>query len=148
MTTVVDVASYILLRKKQLTTMVLQKLCYYAQAAYLVKYSKPLFDEDFEAWRNGSVCCELFKLHRGKFFIYYEDLPIKRTGKDFTAKQLAVIDAVIDEYGDKTGQELSKKTHSETPWLNGRKGLDPFDFGDNVITKQQMREYYSKNPII
>jgi uncharacterized phage-associated protein len=49
----------------EISTMKLQKLCYYCQAWHLAWYGKSLFPEDFERWDNGPVCRELFDLHRG-----------------------------------------------------------------------------------
>lgn len=49
-TTVFDTAKYVLECKGTLSTMKLQKLCYYSQAWSLVWDNAPLFEEDFEAW--------------------------------------------------------------------------------------------------
>ena len=38
-----------------ITTMKLQKLCFYSQAYSLVKYNQQLFPEDFRAWKNSPV---------------------------------------------------------------------------------------------
>ncbi len=148
MVDVIDVASYILTKTGRITTMVLQKLCYYSQASYLAKYGKPLFPEEFEAWRNGPVCYRLFKEHQGKFFIMPGELSKRATESDFTDRQLEVINAVCQKYGKTTGQKLSQKTHQETPWLDGREGLAPFDVGYKEIPMQTMRQYYSANPVI
>ena len=51
-TTVFDIAKYILHQRGRMSTMKLQKLCYYAQAWSLVWDDTPLFDEDFSAWRK------------------------------------------------------------------------------------------------
>lgn len=143
MVDVIDVASYILTKTGRITTMVLQKLCYYSQASYLAKYGKPLFPEEFEAWRNGPVCYRLFKEHKGKFFISPGELSKQAAENDFTDRQLRVINAVCQKYGKNTGQELSKKMHTEAPWLKGREGLAPFDVGYKEIPKQEMQKYYS-----
>lgn len=47
MATVFDVACYILSKQGCMTTMKLEKLCYYAQAWSLVWDERPLFDEEF-----------------------------------------------------------------------------------------------------
>ena len=56
MANVFDVAKYILQRTGKISTWKLQKLCYYSQAWTLAWTGKPLFEEEFEAWRNGPVC--------------------------------------------------------------------------------------------
>ena len=49
MTDVIQVAAAILNTKRYLTTMKLQKLVYYSQVYSLVKYDKPIFNNDFIA---------------------------------------------------------------------------------------------------
>ena len=56
MASVFDVAKYILNNKGRMSTWKLQKLCYYSQAWSLAWTETPLFEEDFEAWKNGPVC--------------------------------------------------------------------------------------------
>jgi uncharacterized phage-associated protein len=61
MVNIFDVAKYILHSiGGEISTMVLQKLCYYSQAWHLAWYGIPLFPEDFKKWDNGPVCTELF----------------------------------------------------------------------------------------
>lgn len=55
MPTIFDAAKFILEQLGQMSTMKLQKLCYYAQAWSLVWDDAPLFEEDFQAWANGPV---------------------------------------------------------------------------------------------
>lgn len=64
MANVFDVAKYILEKLGTLSTMKLQKLCYYCQAWSLVWDDTPLFDEKFEAWANGPVCRNCFSHKR------------------------------------------------------------------------------------
>ena len=66
MATVFDVAKYILEQLGPLSTMKLQKLCYYAQAWSLAWDEEPLFPHEFEAWVNGPVCRELFIAIKGE----------------------------------------------------------------------------------
>ena len=73
MANVFDVAKYILEKKGTMSTMKLQKLCYYAQAWSLVWDDAPLFDEEFEAWANGPVCRELFFKTQGQFSVSAAD---------------------------------------------------------------------------
>ena len=67
MTTVQDVAAYILAKKGELPAMKLQKLLYYAQAWSLVWDDAPLFPESVEAWANGRVLPDLYQHHKGQF---------------------------------------------------------------------------------
>lgn len=139
---VFDVASYILHKLPNITTMKLQKLTYYCQAWSLAWDDVPLFDNDFEAWANGPVCRELFEKHKGKF--YAEPDMFGNTNVNiFSDEQIDTMDAVIRDLGDKSPQWLSDLTHSERPWLEARKGVLPGEPCANIISKDSMLEYYS-----
>ena len=69
MASVFDVAKYILENCGTMSTMKLQKLCYYSQAWSLVWDDTPLFEEDFHAWANGPVCKELFFYTQGQYSV-------------------------------------------------------------------------------
>lgn len=140
MANVFDVARYILEQKGTMSTMKLQKLCYYAQAWSLVWDDTPLFDEDFEAWANGPVCPDLFKKTKGRFSVSAND----ETGgeNNLTDNQKDTIDKVIEYYGDHDAQWLSQLTHMESPWKNARKGIPEGEVCNKKITKESMGFYY------
>ena len=75
MANIFDTAKYILEKRGKMSTMKLQKLCYYAQAWSLVWDDSELFPEDFEAWANGPVCKKLFDITKGIFSVTAEDEP-------------------------------------------------------------------------
>lgn len=140
MANVFDVAKYILEQWGTMSTMKLQKLCYYSQAWSLVWDDVPLFEENFQAWANGPVCPELFFKTQGKFSVDKND----ETGGvgNLTDNQKDTINQILDHYANHDAQWLSQLTHMEDPWLNARKGL-PIGVGcSNVITKESMALYY------
>ena len=140
MASVFDTAKYILEKRGELSTMKLQKLCYYAQAWSLVWDDAPLFEADFEAWANGPVCAELYNYSRGKFSVS----PKEMTGSsaNLTANQKESIDKVLDYYGDKNAQWLSQLTHMEDPWQEARNNLPSESRSGAIITKESMAMYY------
>ncbi len=142
MATAHDVAAYILQKKGEMTAMKLQKLVYYSQAWSLVWDEEVLFTDRIEAWVNGPVVPELYRLHRGKFKVSHwpEGDP-----ESLSRAQRETIDAVLDYYGDKPSQWLSDLTHREAPWNQARKGLDPGDASKREISHASMAEYYT-NP--
>ena len=135
-TTVFDVARYILHVKGRMSTMKLQKLCYYSQAWSLVWNDMPLFNEEFHAWENGPVCKELFHETQGKFLVGEEDEP-KGDISRLTQEQRDTIDVVLRDYGDRDAQWLSMLTHLEEPWKNARRSGT-----DAIISKESMGLYY------
>lgn len=140
MANIFDVAKYILERKGTMSTMKLQKLCYYAQAWSLVWDDVPLFSEDFEAWANGPVCRELFNKTKGKFSVS----PEEETGGEgnLTDNEKDTIDQVLEHYGEQNAQWLSQLTHMENPWNEARVGVPAGVGCERVITKESMAIYY------
>lgn len=140
MANVFDTAKYILDKCGTMSTMKLQKLCYYAQAWSLVWDDAPLFDEDFQAWANGPVCSKLFFKTQGKYSVKAED----ETGGEgnLSAEQKYTIDKVVEYYGEHDAQWLSQLTHMEDPWIQARAGMPAGAGCENVITKESMAMYY------
>lgn len=141
MASVFDVARYILEKQGKMSTMKLQKLCYYSQAWSLVWDDQPLFDEEFRAWANGPVCRELFRETQGQFAVVATDEKKGDSGR-LTANQKDTIDKVLEYYAPHDAQWLSRLTHLEDPWKQARVGL-PLGVGsDRVVTKESMAIYY------
>lgn len=140
MANIFDVAKYALEKKGPMSTMKLQKLCYYCQAWSLVWTDHPLFTEDFQAWANGPVCPELFRKTQGQYSVSASD---ETDGLgDLTDDEKDTIDHVLDHYGDHDAQWLSQLTHMEDPWRQARTGLLSGMGCDRVITKESMAVYY------
>ncbi len=137
---VMDVASYILEKQGEMTTMKLQKLVYYSQAWSLVWDEEILFDEKIEAWANGPIIKELYDSHKGMY-------KIKKLKNGDSTKlstiQKETIDNVLKFYGDKNSQWLSDLTHSENPWKDSRKEYGPGERCSVVIPHSSMFEYYN-----
>lgn len=140
MANVFDTAKYILDKNGSMSTMKLQKLCYYSQAWSLVWDDSPLFEEDFQAWANGPVCPELFFKTQGKYSVSSSD-ETGGTG-NLSDNQKDTIDKVLEYYGKHDAQWLSELTHMEDPWNLARKDI-PFGVGcSNTISKESMAIYY------
>jgi uncharacterized phage-associated protein len=143
MADVFDVAQYILEKRGPMTAWKLQKLVYYSQAWSLVWDQRPLFNERIEAWANGPVCPDLYKLHRGRFMIEKIDAgdpgALDEDGRE-------TVDAVLGYYGDKHPQMLSDLTHAEAPWLEARGKLPAGAQCQNEITHAAMAGYYEALP--
>ena len=138
---VFDIAKYILSKKGKMTSIKLQKLCYYSQAWSLVWDGIPLFNEEFEAWPNGPVCVELDKKLNNKFVInknFFDD----KKSINLSVEQKQTIDAVLDAYGDKDGYYLMQLTHIEKPWKDARGSRDIAATCNNIISKKSMQVYY------
>ncbi len=142
MATVFDVATYILKRRKKMSSVKLQRLCYYSQAWSLVWEDAPLFEEEFYAWDFGPICKELYDATEEKFILKPGDLP----GNDgaLAEAQKSDIDDVLDYYADLDTQWLSRLTRLERPWKEARRKMNPKHPYDSKITKISMASYYDR----
>ena len=140
MTTVHDVAAYILHKQGEMTAMKLQKLVYYSQAWSLVWDEEPLFPERIEAWANGPVVPDLYREHKGLFKV--RSWP-RGNPEALSPVQRETVDSVLGFYGDKPSQWLSDLTHREDPWQDARRGLSPGERGSQEISHAAMAEYYA-----
>lgn len=140
MTSIFDVAAYVLDKLGVMTTMKLEKLCYYSQAWSLVWDERRLFPERFEAWANGPVCPDLYLAHKGMFKITRGD--IHGDPSNIDEDGTSTIDAVLNAYGKMGAYQLSELTHSERPWRDARGDLPQGAICNTEITEAAMAEYY------
>ena len=121
--------------------LVVQKLCYYAQAMYLAVYGEALFEDKILAWKNGPVIEDVYKKYRYSFF------SLKNSKTEITNKAQEILKVINSVYGYKTADELVESTHSEDPWkqyknVAGDKNNNP------EITKKNLQDYYKNLKII
>ena len=126
---------------QRITTWKLQKLVYYAQAWSLVWGDTPLFGERIEAWANGPVCPALYERHRGMFLVKQTD--IRKNPQEPDASQTRTIEAVVDGYGELSGETLSALTHMESPWRDAREGVTSGKRSSAEITTESMQAFYA-----
>lgn len=141
MTSIFDVAKYILNKKGTITSWELQKLCYYCKAWSLALGEGEMFPEKFEAWKDGPACRTLFAEHRGNFQVNSLDIS-KGSVENISPNSLDIINAVLDVYKSMDGEMLREQTHSEKPWIIARNGLSDNEICNTVIDDNLMRKYY------
>ena len=134
-----DVAAAIVATTGPVPTMKLQKLVYYVQAWHVARYDVPAFQEEIEAWANGPVVDHLYQQHRTKRSVSHW---ASGDPSRLDAETVALVRYVVARYGCKSGDELSLLTHSETPWLTARRGLESDARSRRVIPLEAMGEYY------
>jgi uncharacterized phage-associated protein len=137
--TIADVARYILEKCGQMTTMKLQKLCYYSQVWHSYFVDEPLFRNEYQAWSYGPVSYDLFVLHRGKYNISPEDFQYGSPER-ISTESLQIIDEVLSKYSSMSGAQLSELSHTELPWIASRSGVDTFS-SSPVISISLMKEF-------
>ncbi|MDX1890114.1 Panacea domain-containing protein [Mycolicibacterium sp. 050158] len=136
-----DVARYILHKRAPMSAMKLQKLVYYSQGWHLAFDGEPLYDSAIEAWANGPVVRDLYRMHRGLFHLgeatlgTYDPASLKPS-------EVETIDAVLQAYGDLDANQLSNLTHTEAPWIEARSGAPAGRRSDAEIGLASMQEFF------
>jgi len=124
------VASFIIenTRDNPKTPLQIMKLLYFAHAQTLVDLNRPLFRQNFHVWKYGPVIADVYHAlkHHGRDPVV--DIIEKYTFTDstFNEDETDILHDVIEEYGDRTGFELSALTHwPEGPWhqIRVRRGI-------------------------
>lgn len=120
-----DIVKY-MLTKKEFDKLQLQKLLFLVYSEYTIKYDKPLFSDEFEAWQYGPVMPKLYEeLSNYKYEkIKLKDVELEKTKLKLKFSKiidieniLECVDSVICKYGEKTGGNLIDITHvKQGPW--------------------------------
>ncbi len=117
----------------------LQKLLYYAQAWHLALYDAPLFGDPIEAWVHGPVVPSVY----GEYKMWsWRPIDVEPEEEDFDSQARDHLDEVMDVYAGLSAYDLEKLTHQEDPWRNARGDLQPDAPSNNVISHEDMRDYY------
>lgn len=149
MATAIDVADFFVdlanhTVDENMTNLRVNKMLYYAQAYSLVRFGKPLFSEDIQAWKYGPVVPSVY--HTFQRFRYD---PIRAVSEDyspdvFTADEIALLLDVAREYGQYSSSKLIDMTHEAGgPWDQ----VYCPDELNTVIPTASIKEWFSKNPL-
>jgi len=118
--TAADVAKYFLAKTGDeesgdaISNLKLQKLLYYAQGVHLAMNDEPLFDERIEAWTNGPVIPEVYRLYKehGSGSIPPEKIDISR----YPEEVQEILDEVYEVFGQYSGWKLRNMTNDDPPY--------------------------------
>lgn len=136
--TVLQAASYISSRYmketgQQIDEMKLHKLLYFAQREAFVFFDKPMFNEQFVAWKYGPVMLAVRDNYR------LNKLSLQMSSEDETIYN-AVFNSVFSRYSSKPSWSLSTLSHGEYSWQKARKDLAPDVNGHNMMETEDIRK--------
>jgi len=120
----------------------LHKLLYYVQGYHLAWEQGPAFAEDIEAWELGPVVAQLWRNRKHRILD-----KIGRSSRSGGALPESVRDItanVISRFGQMSGTDLIKATHSEAPWC--RVTDEGQSIASQVISHQSLVDYFSTEP--
>ena len=138
------------LSKEAMSPKKLQKLLYYAYSwtLALLNDSKDdlrtkLFDERIEAWVHGPVIPSVYVKYKD---YGWDEIPQENSfdSNVFAADVLDVLEQVWTVYGNMNGNKLEAICHRETPWINARAGIPPFEASHAIIKDSDIFEYYNE----
>lgn len=149
------VVLYCLQNEISISHLKLQKLLYYIQAWHLVYFdNEDIFDEEPEAWAKGpvyrTIYNELKEFYNNReledYYKSYEEEEFNKVKEkiSLTDEQEEFLEAILNHYGTMDHDKLVCLTHCEYPWSNARKELSPFEFSNEKVSKDDMRNYYGK----
>lgn len=119
----------------------LQKMCYYAYSWYLTLYNKNLFDDGkFEAWVHGPVNVKLYRKYREYGWSNIE----KQKEPELNIELKGFLNLIFDTFSRYDGDQLEIMTHSEEPWLEARKGYEPDEACNVLISDDTIKSFYSR----
>lgn len=144
MSNVFDVAKYILSELGEMSTMKLQKLCYYSWVEGLISPEHvAIFSNKVEAWANGPVCRDLWNLHKGMFYMNKSLIPNDKLS-GLSPQYKTFINIALHKYAGMDAVELSAKTHKEKPWMDAIGDANSPKNSSRVITQASVIKYYSE----
>lgn len=147
-------ADYVLSTHGPMSHLKLQKLLYLIEGYHLAYFTESLIDDKFQAWTHGPVSRKVYDSLKDKSRLYadvgYE--PASDSDPDpailvqslLTQDQIDLVNEVLDLYDKESGFELEALTHAQTPWINARNGLPLGAKCENVISKEDMKQYFSQ----
>ena len=117
-----DIADYLLNKAKEENQLVdpmkLLKLTYIAHGYNLGFFEKPLFSNQVQAWKYGTVIPDLYHVIKrfGNSYVDEEVVNLYKE-KEVVGDQKKLLDFVWNAYKPLSGLQLSELTHQEnTPW--------------------------------
>lgn len=143
MANIIDVAKFVLEESErashsEVSTMKLQKICYFIQGWHLVINNvRPMFDEDFHAWKYGPVCPELYDFCDDKVSVNTDSAEFANVTPELSEYQKDFISKVFAACDPYTGLQLADMSSTHEAWQKAGAGTCK-DGEDNLISKESI----------
>ena len=143
MASILDVAKFVLeesarTSRPEVSTMKLQKICYFVQGWYLaINNGRPMFSEDFYAWKYGPVNPALYDFCEDKVSVTTNSIEFSGVTPDLSAYQKDFIKKVLTACDPYTGLQLADMTSTHVAWQKAGAGMRKSG-EDNLINKESI----------
>lgn len=95
-----------------LTNLKLQKILYFAQAEYLKRFNKKLFEDEIEAWQYGPVVKNVYEWLKGCGAFAITEMDVKLYDVEIIPKDIErFLDEIWNKYSEISAWGLVKRTH-------------------------------------
>ena len=140
------VSEYVISLTGDITPLALQKILYYVQGLFWAFVKDYIFDEDCQAWAHGPVYGDIY--HKYKDY-RYEPIDKCEVSTDafesvLNGEEIEIVNSLVRNFGRYSGKMLEEITHFETPWREARGNLKKLDRSNQVIDKNNIREYFEE----
>jgi len=128
MANIIDVAKFVLeesarTSRPEVSTMKLQKICYFVQGWHLaINNVRPMFDEDFHAWKYGPVSPVLYDFCEDKVSVTTDSVEFAGVTPNLSEYQKDFISKVFAACEPYTGLQLADMTSHHEAWKNAGAG--------------------------
>lgn len=144
-----DVAAAIIRLRPGIDQMQLHKLLYLVQAASLVWFDVPAFDDQrIEAWKKGPVTRQV----AGVYKAYSWQSIMEPAGGDATrvsGRTAWTVERVVGEYGEISGPALADLVKGPgSPWRQARGDIPDSENSQAEITLAMIAEYHETHGIV
>lgn len=100
-----------------LSNLKLQKLCYFAQIAAIIKMGRPMFDDEIQAWAHGPVVVKLYRRFRKYGWQAIDPTNLKTAPhKVLGDEEQKILDTVWDSLSGFSAKHLEDLSHQTQPW--------------------------------
>lgn len=140
-----NVALYIISKLKEVDSLALQKIMYFANLLSNNFLGSYLINEESESWKYGPVYRDIYECfsYYGYNKIDYEEL-LKDNKIDLSDDERKYLDTIISDFGYYSGGILREMTHLTDPWINTRIGLDNEEYSNRKISFEELDKYFKK----
>ncbi len=140
-----NVGLFIIKNCEDITNLSLQKVLYFIEGFSKKLLGYKLFNESAQAWRFGPVYTKMYDA-----FSYFVGAPIEKSEVlndkefDLTPEEKEYILNISKYFTCYSGAILRDMSHLTDPWISARKGLNPDEPSNRVISEGEIDEYFDK----
>lgn len=140
-----NVALYIINKLKEIDTLALQKILYFASGFSHIFLENEIINTQPEAWKYGPVYKDIYECfsYYGYKKIDYNEL-LQNKELDLSDEEQNYLNIILENFACYSASILREMTHLTEPWINARKGLDYNESSNRIIYKEDMNKYFDK----